>query len=85
MLRIDFRHCSPPTDKMAEYAKAIHGRVWDHIAPAEFETILDSYDKCHDYIDCWSSEFKRLIRRHQDFRPIYFAGYLIDFFESDLV
>lgn len=83
-MRIDFRQKNPPTLAMVEYAQAIHERVWDHTSEAEFRDILSSYAKCHAYIGKWCLEYRRLVRRYQDSRPVHMASYLINLPECDL-
>lgn len=84
-MRIDFRQKNPPTLAMVEYAQAIHARVWDHISEVEFREIISSYDKCHAYIGKWCLEYRRLVRRYQNSRPVYMDGCLINLPEYDLI
>lgn len=59
-LVLDFRNAGKPTYKMCEFAKAIHFVVSDGLSKVQFEDVLNSFNKCKEYIAKHVQEWDRI-------------------------
>ena len=63
-LQIDFSGVrTSPTVKMIRFAMRIHDYIGDGLMDHEFEDILQSFDKCSEYINEWKLAYQRHCRK----------------------